>query len=58
MIDPFDAEFLSQELRDSWKKIEELEQENKKLKKYIDEFERVYGFECDKGDVINDTTEI
>ena len=41
MIDPFDSEFLSQELRDSWKKIEELEEENKKLKKYIDEFERV-----------------
>ena len=35
MIDPFDAEFLSQELRDSWKKIEELEKENKELKEEI-----------------------
>jgi predicted RNase H-like nuclease (RuvC/YqgF family) len=32
MIDPFDSEFLSQELRESWKKIEELEKENKLLK--------------------------
>lgn len=31
-MDFFDAEFLSQELRDAWKKIEELEKENKKLK--------------------------
>ena len=35
MIDPFDAEFLSQELRDSWKKIEELEKENNRLKEEI-----------------------
>lgn len=35
MIDPFDSEFLSQELRDAWKKIEELEEENKKLKEEI-----------------------
>lgn len=35
MLDPFDSEFLSQELRDSWKKIQELEEENKKLKEEI-----------------------
>ena len=34
MIDPFDAEFLSQELRDSWKKIEELE---KRIKREAEE---------------------
>ena len=33
MLKPFDSEFLSQELRDAWKKIEELEKENKELKK-------------------------
>ena len=32
MLDPFDSEFLSQELRDAWKKIEHLEEENKGLK--------------------------
>ena len=31
MLDPFDSEFLSQELRESWKKIELLEEENRKL---------------------------
>ena len=31
MLDPFDSEFLSQELRDAWKKIEHLEEENKRL---------------------------
>ena len=31
MIEPFDSEFISQELRDAWKKIERLEEENKKL---------------------------
>ena len=36
MIDPFDSEFLSQELRDSWKKIEELEKENKELKEKLE----------------------
>ena len=51
MIDPFDSEFLSQELRDAWKKIEELEEENKKLKesqerllKYVRELEEDLGF--------------
>ena len=39
MIDPFDAEFLSQELRDSWKKIQELEEENKIVKKENKELE-------------------
>ncbi len=36
MIDPFDAEFLSQELRDSWKKIEELEKENRELREKLE----------------------
>ena len=31
MLDPFDKEFISQELRDAWRKIEHLEEENKKL---------------------------
>ena len=31
MLDPFDSEFLSQELRETWKKVEELEKENKIL---------------------------
>ena len=36
MIDPFDKEFLSQELRDAWKKIEELEKENKELREQLE----------------------
>lgn len=47
MIDPFDAEFLSQELRDSWKKIEELEEENKKLKEEIKALEEINDEELD-----------
>ena len=39
MIDPFDAEFLSQELRDSWKKIEELEKENRELREQLKFYE-------------------
>ena len=39
MLDPFDSEFLSQELRDSWKKIEELEKENNKLRKQLEFYE-------------------
>ena len=31
MLNPFDSEFLSQELREAWKRIEELEKENKEL---------------------------
>lgn len=42
MIDPFDAEFLSQELRDSWKKIEELEKENKELKEKLEFYKKNY----------------
>lgn len=47
MIDPFDAEFLSQELRDSWKKIEELEKENKELKEEIKALEEINDEELD-----------
>lgn len=36
MIDPFDTEFLSQELRETWRKVEELEKENKELKEEIE----------------------
>ena len=32
MLDPFDKEFISQELRDAWRKIEQLEEENKELR--------------------------
>ena len=32
MLNPFDSEFLSQELRETWKKVGELEKENKELK--------------------------
>lgn len=42
MIDPFDAEFLSQELRDSWKKIEELEKENKELREKLKKEQELY----------------
>ena len=37
MLNPFDSEFLSQELRETWKKVEELEEENKELKKENEE---------------------
>ena len=36
MIDPFDSEFISQELRDAWRKIEQLEEENRELKEELD----------------------
>ncbi len=36
MLEPFDSEFLSQELRDSWKKIEELEKENRELREKLE----------------------
>ena len=37
MLNPFDSEFLSQELRETWKKVEELEKENKELKEKNEE---------------------
>ena len=52
MIDPFDSEFLSQELRESWKRIEELEKENKELK-YTIELQR----EIMKKEAAYETTE-
>lgn len=39
MINPFDSEFLSQELRETWEKVEELEKENKELKEKIEWYE-------------------
>lgn len=36
MLNPFDSEFLSQELRDAWKKIEKLEKENKELREKLE----------------------
>lgn len=49
MIDPFDSEFLSQELRESWKKIEELEKENKELRERLKKKEVLLGLflNCD-----------
>lgn len=51
MLNPFDSEFLSQELREAWKRIEELEKENKELReskerllKYTRELEEDLGF--------------
>lgn len=39
MINPFDSEFLSQELRETWEKVEALEEENKELKEKIKWYE-------------------
>ena len=36
MLNPFDSEFLSQELRETWKKVEELEKENKDLREQLE----------------------
>jgi uncharacterized protein (UPF0335 family) len=50
-MERLDTEFISQELRDAWKKIEHLEEENKKLRedkkrmiKYVKELEEDLGF--------------
>ena len=42
MLDPFDSEFLSQELRESWKKIEELEKENEELRERLEFYKKNY----------------
>ena len=47
MIEPFYSEFLSQELRDAWKRIEELEKENKELKEEIKALEEINDEELD-----------
>ena len=39
MLNPFDSEFLSQELRETWKKVEELEKENKELREQLEFYE-------------------
>ena len=44
MLNPFDSEFLSQELRETWKKVEELEKENKELREKLKKEEELY---CD-----------
>lgn len=43
MIEPFDSEFLSQELRETWKKVQELEKENKELREELEFYKR----QCD-----------
>ena len=48
MLDPFDSEFLSQELRESWKKIEHLEEENRELKEQIKALEDIQEEELDQ----------
>ena len=40
MLDPFDKEFISQELRDAWRKIEHLEEENRELREELEEIRR------------------
>ena len=40
MLDPFDKEFISQELRDAWRKIEHLEEENRELREELEEIKR------------------
>jgi len=48
MIDPFDSEFISQELRDAWRKIEQLEEENRELKEHIAALEEIQEEELDQ----------
>ena len=51
MLNPFDSEFLSQELRETWKKVEELEKENKELREQLEkERELYYGDDDDDDD--------
>ena len=51
MLDPFDSEFLSQELREAWKRIEELEKENEELREQLEkERELYYGDDDDDDD--------
>lgn len=51
MIDPFDTEFLSQELRDSWKRIEELEVENNMLRNRIMELEKDIEYQTEQDEL-------
>ena len=42
MIEPFDKEFISQELRDAWRKIEHLEEENRELREQLEKERELY----------------
>ena len=59
MLNPFDSEFLSQELRETCKKVEELEKENKELResrdrllKYTYQLEKDLGFNRQTGGIV------
>ena len=57
MLDPFDSEFLSQELRDAWKKIERLEEENRNLQEELDWYKLQEELDEERREYDNDSWE-